>query len=296
MKLTKYQKEVVKKISSGEVTDILSYMKTFNLGEYIGLDEKEIKKICREKYNGRFYKVKRGKKQEINRATWKNLEDYEEGFYKANIELSDAKGSSYHYKYGDSFANFPIYEKRYVAKNFSDVINFISLWQYLRSKALIIELPRLLVKEDFSLCTDIIKPYNYEYGDGDYDGFGNNNREQIDQLEDGAEIKLLDSVRDYKEFIDWNFSFSDEKMEIVYSYLSKKIYPAPELGNYVQNKFTTEDEIGQRNNFRIALVGVIIAIATSILSLIGNFASSDLKKIKQELEGIRQEISELDTR
>lgn len=293
MQLTKFQKEIVKKIAVGEITDILSYMKSFDLGKYFELDETDIKKRCHEKYKGRFFKVKR---DNISRDVWSNLEDYDQEYYKANIRVRDSRETSYHYVYRDSSAAFSVYEKRYIAKNFSDIISFISLWQYLKSKALIIELPRLLVKEDFSLCTDVVAPYCYKYGDDNERGLGGGNHcEKIEQLEDGAVIKVWNSRRDYEEFIDWNFSFNEEKMELAYEYLSKKIYPAPELGNYIQNKFVTEDEKVQRTNFKIALAGVIIAIVTSLISLLGNFVPSDLKSIEEELEGIRYEISELDS-
>lgn len=46
MQLTKFQKEIVKKIAAGEITDILSYMKSFDLGKYFELDETDIKKRC----------------------------------------------------------------------------------------------------------------------------------------------------------------------------------------------------------------------------------------------------------
>lgn len=46
-------------------------------------------------------------------------------------------------------------------------------------------------------------------------------------------------------------------------------------------------------NLRIAFAGVIIAIITSVLSLIGSMTSSDTRIIQKELEGIRQEISSL---
>lgn len=52
---------IVKKIASGEVTDILSYIKTFDLSEYVGLDEHEIKRRCQEKYGDRYFLVKKEK-------------------------------------------------------------------------------------------------------------------------------------------------------------------------------------------------------------------------------------------
>ena len=63
-------------------------------------------------------------------------EDYDQEYYKANIRVRDSRKTSYHYVYRDSSAAFSVYEKRYIAKNFSDIISFISLWQYLKSKAL----------------------------------------------------------------------------------------------------------------------------------------------------------------
>lgn len=149
MKLTKHQKEIIKKISLGDITDILSYIKVFNLGEYLGLDEEEIKYRFHKKYDGRFFKIIREKNSNINKDAWRNIEEEDENYYKASILLRDVSGSSYHYKYGESFADYKIYEKRYIAKDFGNIISFIALWQYLQSKALIIELPRLLVKDDF---------------------------------------------------------------------------------------------------------------------------------------------------
>ena len=93
---------------------------------------------------------------------------------------------------------------------------------------------------------------------------------KIEQLENGTIIKLWDTNREYEEFLDWDFNLNYEKLEICYGYLSKKIYAAPALTNFIQNKFMTEDEIAQKNNFRIALAGVLIAIVTSLLSMISN--------------------------
>lgn len=71
----------MKKIAFGVISDILSYMKSFDLGKYFELDETEIKKRCHEKYKGRLFKVKR---DNISRDVWSNLEDYDQEYYKAN--------------------------------------------------------------------------------------------------------------------------------------------------------------------------------------------------------------------
>lgn len=39
MHFTKHQKAIIKKIASGDITDIPSYLKTFNLTTFIKLDK-----------------------------------------------------------------------------------------------------------------------------------------------------------------------------------------------------------------------------------------------------------------
>ena len=57
MKFTKHEKEIIKKIASGEINDIVTYLNAFNLTSLRKLDEKEIEEKMRKQENGATYKT-----------------------------------------------------------------------------------------------------------------------------------------------------------------------------------------------------------------------------------------------
>ena len=56
MKFNKHQQLIIKKIASGEITDISTYLKVFDLSTYRKLDENDILNRLNESEKGNCYK------------------------------------------------------------------------------------------------------------------------------------------------------------------------------------------------------------------------------------------------
>ena len=56
MKFTKQQKLIIKKIASGDIKDITSFIKVFNLSTFYNLNKEDIEKRMKIDENGKTYK------------------------------------------------------------------------------------------------------------------------------------------------------------------------------------------------------------------------------------------------
>lgn len=276
MKLTKRQKEIVKKIADRSITDVYSFVKHFNLGKDFYYDKAKAFDKFNELYKDRTYYASH---DDLNSIGLKDSIIKELGndivLVKMKPSLRDlykkfsSHGITYEYNY---------FEPVYITENIDEVTSFIALWQYLKSQGLIIELPKSCTKEDMGLFIRKDKPV----ADEPYIMEPNTPEEPLDLF---AKRPCLN------EYIDGSFKLDEENFEICFPYLTQKIYPAPELKIFIQKGFNTKEELNNRRNFWIALAGVIIAIFTSLASI---YMSAQEKGYYKELNEINNSLQQID--
>lgn len=282
MKLDDNQKELVQKIKNREITDVLSFVKYYNLGYEISADKSDIEKQFEELYKDKTYICDK-------RSTYCTNEYIINEIDRTTIEVKP-RLSFQHTNVAFGMKDFPYtfnyFKKVYVTEEINKIISFIALWNYLKEQALVIELPKTCSEEDMALF--IRKEAK---------------KETYKVIEQDAENKMdySDTVVFAADLLDYELVFDDENFEIIIPFLQKKIYPAPELNTFIQKGFNTTEEVNNRNNFLIALAGVIIAIVTSGASIIMTLMDrgyykelEDINKtLQKQLSSIEIQLDEL---
>ena len=102
-----------------------------------------------------------------------------------------------------------------------------------------------------------------------------------------------------KEFMDWHLVLDEHDFEICLPYLTRQLQPTLALDVFIEKGFKTKEERNENRNFAIALIGVIVAIVTSIASLLVSFSDKgyfdELDRINNSLQQICEEIQVQET-
>lgn len=280
MKLSDKQKDIIKNISERKITDIISFVKHYNLGKEVCYDKAEVESKFNEIYEEKVYKCET--------RHFENFNQEERVVMKINGEIGLCKpkvkyeGLYYNCSHCGEQNSYHLFKPVYITKNINEIISFIALCKYLKEQALIIDLPKSCTKDDMALFLEQTTTKEREY-------IPLNEEHDIPYAYTDLDIS-------YSNFFNKNYELNKDNFEICYPYLTQKIYPAPELINFIQKDFCTKEEINNRINFKIALAGVIIAIGTSIVSLCMSVLDkgyhSELDNINKSIQEIKQEISE----
>lgn len=283
MKLTKRQQEIVKKISKGEITDILSFVKSFNLGEENCFDKTEVV--------DRFEAVYSDKKFLCDTVHFDNYNqldriieriDKKTGYCRANLSFQNSYSN---FSCAGVNYSYHIFKPVYTSSAMDEIISFIALWQYLQSQALIIELPKTCSEEDMGLFLKCKQ---------------SNAKSSVTLSDDNtAPYAYYNLDVSFYDFFDGEYALDKENFEICFPYLNRKIYPAPELKTFIQKGYKTNEEINNCRNLWIALVGVIIAIITSVgsmyMSALDRGYYTEFMEINSSLKEIEDAIQDIDS-
>ena len=283
MKFTKRQQEIVKKISNGEITDILSFVKNFNLGEENCFDKKEVINRFEDVYSDKKFLCDTGHFDNYNESD-RIVEriDNKTGYCKAKLSFQDCYSN---FLCAGVRYSYHIFKPVYISNAMDEIISFIALWQYLQSQALIIELPKTCSNEDVGLFLKCKK---------------DNAKSSITLLDDNTTPYAYYNLDvSFYDFFDGKYELDEENFEICFPYLVRKIYPAPELKTFIQKGYKTNEEINNFRNMWIALAGVIIAIITSAGSMYMSARDrgyyTEIMEINSSLKEIEGAIQDIDS-
>lgn len=172
MKLTKHQKQIVDAIIKGTVYDIPSYLKEFQKWRLQKYDlTRPLAKFTEEEGENRYKVIIDEDKAYIKGTTPMNIgigtinvdtkfprkpEDIPDDAweYREAEPIHDVKPVEIEYK-GETFS-FDFMETGVnIADNFDDIVEFMSLWAYLRQESLILEVPRDIVADDLGILFEL---------------------------------------------------------------------------------------------------------------------------------------------
>lgn len=275
LKLTKKQKDIVKNIANGNITDIYSFVKHYNLGYEIYTSEDEVEAKFNELYKDKTY-ICDSKTMYLSDEEYK-IETIDQTTVKAKACLS-FRNTGISLGRSEVSYSYSYFKKIYATENMQEIISFLALWQYLNAQSLIAELPKKCSKNDFALF--IRKAVH----DHDINIF---------EPEEGKKYDFEYLRIDALGLLNYYLILDGENFDICYPYLNKKIYPAPELNTFIQNDFNTTEELNNRRNLWIAFAGIIIAIFTSLASIIISINQTDYKQELQAISNSLQEIQEV---
>lgn len=287
MKFNRKQKEIIRKIASGEIQDIYSYMNTFNLLTFAQFKKIEIQQafftdsIPKEYYfpvelSPQFSNIETSDTftQKVNDGLV-NPDKYKS----FTLSLNYSYGIK-HLSWDNEDYNIDFYNGIYIAKSFDDIISFLSLWQYLKSEMLVIELPSDLTDKTLGLFYEkqtllpSTQPLSQE--------------EKIKGI--NFENHTYDD-RNYSKGID--YKFSTEKCTICKEYLGKKIYPTPELNLYIQRNFKTSEEKTQSSALFAAWLAIFVSVTLPLIPIPQNAESNYLSEMITEINHLEGELTNI---
>lgn len=287
MKFNKKQKEILKKIVSGEIQDIYSYMTTFNLTTFAQLKKAEIEQAFFCDSLPKKYYFPNGLSPKLSTietpdSFTKKVNDgliNPDNFNSFSLSLNYNYGIK-HLSWDNNYYNIYFYNGINIANSFDDIVTFLSLWQYLKSEMLVIELPSDLTDKTLGLFYEkhimpsSAQPLSLE--------------EKIKGINFESHTYNDDNYSNGVDYI-----FSTEKCTICKEYLGKKIYPTPELNLYIKRNFKTCEEKIQSSALFAAWLAIFVSVT---LPLIPSQKSDEVKylsEIAEEIDYLQDELTTL---
>ncbi|MDD3014511.1 MAG: hypothetical protein PHC34_12480 [Candidatus Gastranaerophilales bacterium] len=257
MKFTQHQQQIIKHIKSGEIYDLESYLKQFDLCEYIKYDKETILNqftqddICKTYHypcsltpkaatvitDDEF--IQKSNTRQIDCSKYCTL------ILKLKFDTGIKKVES-----NGEIHEVNFYDGVYIGKSFDYIIEFLTLWEYLKSELLILEVPAALSANTLGLFFE----------------------KSTDTLVLGNSLDNIDfcdsTYKDTPYLVDKLYSFSNEHYTICKEYISKRIYGTPKLNLFIQKGFKTSEEALQKSALIAAWLAILVSIFLTVLPYI----------------------------
>ena len=295
MKFSKHQKKILFKILSGEVYDILSYVKHFNLVEFKKIERKTIDErfaqdnIPKTYFHANELELKRA--NVLTDAEYNKLDSNECEYTEHNLHLKYDTGNK-HIHWHDKDFIIDLYKGIYVVRCYDRILDFLIVWQYLKSNMLVLEVPQRCTAETIQLfiventnALNHIHDTESKINEIDFSDFSISDKYYLN----GVEYQLSDEYIKFQEFFD------------------KRIYAAPNLSIFISDGFKTKEEKIQNSALWAAWIAIFVSIALTFIpwlyekdtsnnqSQTVESIASDINDIKHSLETVIIEESENDS-
>lgn len=286
MKLSKHQKETIRKIFLGEIYDITSYLKYFNLGTQVKFDKDSIEdSFDKDNLPKKYYYYSSVKRKPSNMLTEAEyLQKLQNGeldpshYTECTLRLSYNTGIKQETWEGQKFT-LSFYEGVYIANSFSDILEFLMIWQFLKSEMLILEVP-----QDFSpKVLGLFYTKTALYRD---DSMPIENRIK--------NIDYKDFTYDDQYYLNSNYTLSHEHCLMCKEYLDKRICPSTRLGLFIKKRFKTYEEETQNKALFVAWLAIFVSIALTFLPHLHKEENPNLDAITQDIQDIENSIDSSD--
>lgn len=310
MKLTKHQKEIVDKIIDGKVYDITSYLCAFKKAHTQKYDIEIIQKVFDEQEKGKTYSwiEKEGyyytnvldeKSKVINTYRIEDKLTYWFKEYplvkpvKAEL-LKTIKKQVVSYQ-GENYF-FDLQNKEIlVADSFEDIKEFIALWSYLKSEALIFDVKKIVEDEDLGVFFEEQEQKLQVNSHVTWNTYTEINSigEDVNDVSSHTRLAPYKSIENYMKNI---WKINEDMLSTCEEFVGRKIIPTASLKNYKQRKYKTVDELSIRNNLIVAWIAVIISVISvvlgNIIPLFGKKDTDYLREISNHVVEIHKQIEE----
>lgn len=288
MRFTKHQKNIIKKIASGEIQDIYTYLTTYNLVSLAQYNRNEIEQAFLNDDIPKEYYYPQNLQPKF--STIETPNDFEkkvkqgainpEKYSKLSLNLNYNMGIK-HLTWAGINYELNFYNGIYIANSFNDIATFLSIWQYLKSEMLILDLPSDLTAETLGLF---------------YEQHMGTTLKQSETLSDRIKkINFTDcSYDDNNYFNGIDYTFSVEHCTICKEYLGRKLYPTPELNTFIQRNFKTAEEKTQSSALLAAWLAIFVAILLPAIPTSQKSDSEYLSEIVTEIREIKTQLENSD--
>jgi len=276
-------------IDMGEIFDITSYLKTYNLGIIQKYDTAEITQKFNQAENGALYKVLKDGVSRYSVGTTpsafpeldvpipvpKQLTDDDYEMKPAKLSFNNLRSTV---EYKDKTYNYDYCAGVYAARSFDDVKEFLFIWQYLKTEGLVLEVENEITALDVGVFfyRKPILPAEIAI-DNQY----------INPLFNIFEYTPVKNAFDY---VDFTYEYNYEWLKICSEFIGRRIIPNPKLILFIKYLYRTKEQL----NFMSALIPAYLAIIVSgIILFIPNqdnniVIQNQLADIQNAIQSIEQ--------
>lgn len=310
MKFTKHQKEIIRKIASGEITDIPSYIKVFNLSTFYKLNKNDIEDRMKKTENGKTYKKLRDGVKTVYTTTSTNnalglpmpqmhpIVPKEEDFEYVPAVIS-YQGSVKTIKIDESTQfEYDYFEGITITNSFNDIKDFLTIWQFLKSEGLILEVSKKISKADYEPYFEYKLISETKFGKAKAEKkltVGAQNLEQTKYTKLDSPIFLPyadpDRIKDYRNYIDYYFEYNKANELICSQFIDKQIYGNSELDTFIKKGFRTLEQRSLFMSLLPAYLALVVAIVIPVFQQMFT-DNSDLITIQNQLTQIQQTLAD----
>ncbi len=298
MKLTKHQKDIVGKIINGQIYDIASYLESTNNFRVEKYDIDAIKKRFMDVEGDKKYKVAKDSifiKGTYGLPMFKPEDKITEDDYIIKEPVLVDNAPAIHYEFEGVKYDLDFVKGVKVVNDYELLIDFLTLWHYLKEESLILELDKKLETQDVGF---FFEPKEIDESTP---------KAKIVIKKDGETYSPVESVlndmflsepkRFLNDYSDTTWIINEERLLMCKEFLTKKFVPTTALRTYAKKKFKTKETISNDINRLIAIfalaVSVISVILGNIIPLFQTQTTEDyLETINQELISIQSTLND----
>lgn len=307
MYLKKHEKEIIKKIATGEVKDIPSYLKAFNLSTFHKLDKHEIQKKLELDEDGKTYKKYKLEPNSFNLETV-----YKEVKSRSNNDLGHLTKGEADYElvtatvcYEDSKYIVDANEKEQfiydyfkglnICNSFSYIKTFLMIWQFLKSEGLVLEVDKKVTSEDY-------EPF-FEYKPIEETAYYKARKLMENTPEKNDYIGIItsgfsiggkinrDAIKDYRYYIDSLFEYNKSHELICTQFINKQIYGTPDLDIYIKKRFKTNEQRNITKALVPSYAALVLTLGIAIYQQV-IVDDTDIVKVQNQLNEIEKKMDE----
>lgn len=317
MKFTKQQKLIIKKIASGDIKDIPSFIKVFNLSKFYNLNKEDIEKRMKIDENGKIYKkLKDGVKTFYSTTSTNNalgipipsfqpIIPKEEDFEEVTAIISYSGSSKYIEIDGSTKFEYDFFQGINVTNSFTDIKDFLTIWQFLKSEGLVLEVGKKVTKFDYEPFFEYKPILETKYGrmrEQKHKEKAEIKMDETSVIQNGKVLSKVDStcvfpaadhdrIKDYRNYIDYYFEYNKANELICSQFIDKQIYGNSELDVFIKKGFKTNEEINIRKTLVPAYLALVLTLGITIWQNI-SADNSDIITIQNQLTEIQQTLND----
>lgn len=315
MKFTKKQRLIIKKIATGEIKDIPSYICALHLSTFYKLSKENIEKRMLIDENGKTYKkLKDDAKIFYNSTTPNSLgilmpsstpiipqnEDYED----VPATISYKESSECIQLNNNSTFEYDFFQGINITKSFKDIKDFLTIWQFLKSEGLILEVGKKVTKADYEVFFEYKPISETKYGKIKLQKSTEHTNSKLTENEKFKNWEMCNNfdftklipkvdenrIKDYRDYIDYYFEYNKENELICTQFIDKQIYGNSGLDVFIKKGFKTSEEINVNKTLIPAYLALVLTLS---ITLWQNFHTnnSDILIIQKQLTEIQETLS-----
>jgi hypothetical protein len=307
MKLSKHQKKIVDAIINGTVYDIPSYLKTFQKWHICKYNLTRPTEKFEQEEGGKQYKVIVDREKAYVKSTIPmnmgimGTHNFEHEFLKKAEDIPD---DAWEYRGAELVRDIKPIEIEYcgekfsfdfmetgvnVADNFDDVVEFMSLWAYLRQESLVLEVPKDVTSDDIGILFELKKkaPEKDKPFIIHKDTLSESSTNPIERIIiDSSEFYPSPPMFQLSSYMDEEWILNNEYKKTCEEYIGRKILPTEKLRVFAKQLYTTSNEWQYRIPLIISVIALIVSFLPIIQALLPSNEPDYLSQINQKVEKI----------